>query len=154
MKRVAAKSADNGLAVAARMAESCANDIDGFPPRKSSAEPDSFASGRFTHWNGLAVQTDNQHRPFIHARAAQLDHFIVGEMPCRETIASDSPGGERECLPGVSYVVQAVPIGPFTVLPLLAPHDTGQNKYNWRGAVNCPRSETTVSALLRHVSGR
>src|ERR1700689_3225932 len=38
MKCVAAKSADNGLAVAARMAESCANDIDGFPPRKSSAE--------------------------------------------------------------------------------------------------------------------
>src|ERR1700684_3221230 len=38
MKRVAAKSAENGLAVAPRMAESCANGIDGFPPRKSSAE--------------------------------------------------------------------------------------------------------------------
>ena len=37
-QRVAAKSADNGLAVPVRMAESCANDIDGFPPRKSSAE--------------------------------------------------------------------------------------------------------------------
>src|SRR5580658_3733883 len=78
--------------------------------RGPAAEPDGFACGRFTHWNGLAMQTDNQHRPFIHARAAQLDHFIVGEMPCRETIASDSPGGERECLPCVSYVVQAVPI--------------------------------------------
>ena len=65
------------------------------------------------------MQIDKQHRPFIHARAAQLDHFIVGEMPCRETIASDSPGGERKCLPRVSYVVQAVPIGPFTVLPRL-----------------------------------
>src|SRR5277367_6635882 len=38
MKRVPAKSADNGRAVTARMAESCANDIDRFPPRKSSAE--------------------------------------------------------------------------------------------------------------------
>src|ERR1700732_1421648 len=38
MKRVPAKSADNGWAVTARMAESSANDIDCFPPRKSSAE--------------------------------------------------------------------------------------------------------------------
>src|SRR5271169_1459693 len=38
MKRVLAKSADNGWAETARMAESCANDIDCFPPRKSSAE--------------------------------------------------------------------------------------------------------------------
>src|SRR3954451_15717321 len=37
MKRAPAKSADNGWAVTARMAESSANDI-GFPPRKSSAE--------------------------------------------------------------------------------------------------------------------
>src|SRR5437773_7456211 len=38
MKRAPAKSADNGWAVMARMAESSANDIDCFPPRKSSAE--------------------------------------------------------------------------------------------------------------------
>src|SRR6266568_7672188 len=38
MKRMPAKSADNGWAVTLRMAESCANDIDCFPPRKSSAE--------------------------------------------------------------------------------------------------------------------
>src|SRR5437899_1053909 len=38
MKLVPAKSADNGWAVTARMAESSANDIDCFPPRKSSAE--------------------------------------------------------------------------------------------------------------------
>src|SRR5271168_3614880 len=38
MKRVPAKLADNGRAVTARMAESCANDIDRFPPRKLSAE--------------------------------------------------------------------------------------------------------------------
>src|SRR5258707_6611483 len=38
MKRAPAKSADNGWAVTARMAESSANDIDCFPPTKSSAE--------------------------------------------------------------------------------------------------------------------
>src|SRR6266550_2324969 len=38
MKRAPAKSADNGWAVTARMTESSANDIDCFPPRKSSAE--------------------------------------------------------------------------------------------------------------------
>src|SRR6266481_3530903 len=38
MKRVPAKSADNGGAVTARMADSSTNDIDCFPPRKSSAE--------------------------------------------------------------------------------------------------------------------
>src|ERR1017187_6604477 len=38
MKRVPAKSADNGWAVTARMAESCAKDIDFSPHRKSSAE--------------------------------------------------------------------------------------------------------------------
>src|SRR5271168_3636269 len=38
MKRALAKSADNGWAETARMAESCANDIDCFPPKKSSAE--------------------------------------------------------------------------------------------------------------------
>src|SRR5437868_15412757 len=38
MKRVLEKSADNGWAVTARMAESAANDIDCFPPTKSSAE--------------------------------------------------------------------------------------------------------------------
>src|SRR5437899_5962833 len=38
MKRVPAKSADNGWAVTVRMTESSANDIDCFPPRKSSAE--------------------------------------------------------------------------------------------------------------------
>src|SRR5260370_33472490 len=38
MKRVPAKSADNGWAVTARMAESSAKDIDCSPPRKSSAE--------------------------------------------------------------------------------------------------------------------
>src|ERR1035437_7442641 len=38
MKRVPEKSADNGWAATARMAESCAKDIDCVPPRKSSAE--------------------------------------------------------------------------------------------------------------------
>src|ERR1700756_4483786 len=38
MKRVLEKSADNGWIVKGRMAESAANDIDCFPPRKSSAE--------------------------------------------------------------------------------------------------------------------
>src|SRR5580698_7013337 len=38
MKRVSAKSADSGWDVTARIADSCANDIDCFPPRKSSAE--------------------------------------------------------------------------------------------------------------------
>src|ERR1700722_15358218 len=38
MKRLPAKSAENVWAVVARMAESSANDIDRFPPRKSSAE--------------------------------------------------------------------------------------------------------------------
>src|ERR1700738_5142210 len=38
MKRVPAKSADNGWAVMARMVDNSASDIDCFPPRKSSAE--------------------------------------------------------------------------------------------------------------------
>src|SRR5438309_49929 len=38
MKRAPAKSAENGWAATARMAESCANDIDCLPPKKSSAE--------------------------------------------------------------------------------------------------------------------
>src|SRR5271155_5876798 len=38
MKRVPTKSANIGWAVTARMDESCANVIDCFPPRKSSAE--------------------------------------------------------------------------------------------------------------------
>ena len=38
MKRAPAKSAESGWVATARMAESCANDIDCVPPRKSSAE--------------------------------------------------------------------------------------------------------------------
>jgi hypothetical protein len=38
MKRLPAKSAENVWAAVARMAECSANDIDRFPPRKSSAE--------------------------------------------------------------------------------------------------------------------
>ena len=38
MKRAAAKSASSGWLAAARMAESCVNDIDCAPPTKSSAE--------------------------------------------------------------------------------------------------------------------
>src|SRR6266705_2863349 len=135
MKRAPAKSADNDWAVMARMAESSANDIDCFPPRKSSAErrmratsrklgrlpaePDCFTGVCFAHWNGLTVQADNQHWPLIRVQATQLGHFIVREMSGREAVAADSAGGECKRLPSVPYVVQAVPICPFIVLPRL-----------------------------------
>src|ERR1035437_10917236 len=64
-------------------------------PVRLPSEPDSLAGVSFAHWNGLAVQADNQHWPLIQVRATQLRHFIVLEMSEREAVASDSPG--REC---------------------------------------------------------
>src|ERR1700751_6367648 len=74
-------------------------------------------------------------------------------MPDREAFATDSAGGERKRLPSVPYVVQAVPICPFIVLPHLAPHNTGQNKHNWRRAAGQLHFKITAPALLRHVPG-
>ena len=99
------------------------------------------------------MQADNQHWPLIHVRAAQLRHFIVREMSECEAVASDSAGGECKRLPSVPYVVQAVPICPFTVLPRLAPHNAGQNEHNGRRAAGQLHFKITAPALLRHVPG-
>jgi hypothetical protein len=115
------------------------------------AEPHGLAGVCFAHWNGLAVQADHQHWPFILVRATQLVDFIVHETSDRESIASDSPSGKSKRLPGVPYVVQAVPICPLTVLPCLAPHNTRQNEHNWRRAAGQPHFKRTAPALLRHV---
>ena len=99
------------------------------------------------------MQADHQHRPFILVRATQLGDFIVHETSEREGIASDSPSGKCKCLPGVPYVVQAVPICPFSVLPSLAPHNTRQDEDNWRRVAGQPRFKRAAPALLRHVPG-
>ena len=117
------------------------------------AEPDCFTGVCFAHWNGLTVQADNQHWPLIRIRATQLGHFIVREMSGREAVAADSAGGECKRLPSVPYVVQAVPICPFIVLPRLAPHNTGQNKHNGRRVAGQRHFKIAAPALLRHVPG-
>src|SRR5580704_16356584 len=48
-------------------------------------------------------------------------------------------------------VVQAVSIGPVPVFPGLAPRDAGQNKYDWRGALDRVHLKMAGRALLRHV---
>ncbi len=69
------------------------------------AVPNGLAGVWFAHWNGLATQLDNEHRPFILVKAAELRDFIVREMTDRKAVASDGSGGEREGLPGVPHVV-------------------------------------------------
>src|SRR5205807_1409090 len=80
-----------------------------------------------------------------------LHNFIVREMTAGEAVAPNCPGGERERLPGMSDVVQAVSICPVTVLPSLAPRDAGQDKYYGRGLIRPLHLEIAASSLLGHV---
>jgi hypothetical protein len=54
------------------------------------AEPHGLAGVGFMHWNGLAVQADHQHWPFILVWATQLVDFNVHKTSGRESIASES----------------------------------------------------------------
>ena len=84
-------------------------------------------------------------------RRQQLRDFIVREMTDRKTVASDGSGGERERLPGVPYVVQAVSICPVAILPRLAPRNAGQDKHDWRGAAGQLHLEIAQRTLFGHV---
>ena len=61
-----------------------------------------------------------------------LRNSVICEMAKRKAFASDSSSSKRERLPGMSDVVQAMPIGTVSVLPGFAPGNTGQNE-NERG---------------------
>ena len=45
------------------------------------AKPDSFSSVCFAHWNGLAVEADNQHGPLIHVQATICATSSSGKCP-------------------------------------------------------------------------
>src|ERR1700677_3686925 len=59
-------------------------------------------------------------------------HSVICEMAKRKAFAADSSSGKRERLPGMSDVVQAIPIGTVSVFPGFAPGNAGQNE-NERG---------------------
>jgi hypothetical protein len=84
-------------------------------------------------------------------QATGLRDFIVREMTDGKAIASDGSGGKRECLPGMSHIVQAVSIRPVTILPRLAPRDAGQHKYYRHRAIGPLHLKIAESTLLGHV---
>ena len=53
------------------------------------AEPNCLAGFCLAHWNGLAMQTNNEHRPLVVVKATQLRHVIVGEMSGRKAFATE-----------------------------------------------------------------
>src|ERR1017187_11016845 len=65
-------------------------------PVRLPSEPDSLAGVSFAHWNGLAVQADNQHWPLIPVRVKHLCHVVVQEASHCGAVASDSPSGESK----------------------------------------------------------
>jgi len=103
------------------------------------------------HWNGLAVQADNQHWPLIPVRTKQVRHFHRLEISIAK-LSHPMAFAERQALARRVYVVQAISICTFTVLPCLAPHDAGQNEAQLAlHPPSRPISKTTAPALLRHV---
>src|SRR5580658_9098109 len=73
-----------------------------------------------------------------------------------KAVASNSTGGERERLPGVPHVVQAISIGSIAVLPRLTPRYGGEDKYEAtrRSASRRHRFDRADRALFRHVRRR
>src|SRR5262249_33246277 len=96
-----------------------------------------------------------EHGPFVRVKTAELlRDFVVREMTDRIAFTSDGSGGECERLPSVSDVVQAVSIGPVTVLPGLAPCNAGQNKYNWSRVTGPRPLKSAERTLSGHMRGR
>src|SRR5579864_1744076 len=96
------------------------------------AVPDRFTSVRFANGNRTASDPDKQHGPLVIVQPAESRDFIVLELTGCETIASHGAGGERERLPGVPDIVQAIAISPVAVLPRFAPRNAGQDEYDGR----------------------
>src|SRR5579871_1661094 len=92
---------------------------------RSPSVPKGPADVTFAHWNRPAMQLDHEHRPLILMQATDICEFIVLEMSNRSAITSGCSGGQRQSLPRMSDVVQAVSISPVTVLPRLAPGNAG-----------------------------
>ena len=76
---------------------------------------------------------NDEHRPLVLAEAAETARFHrPGNRRIARVVASHGLGGERQRLPGVTDIVQAVSIGAVAILPRLAPRDAGQDKYDRR----------------------
>src|ERR1035437_417330 len=116
-----------------------------------AAVPNGLARIRPARWNGPATQLDKEHGSLILLQATEPRDFIVREMTDRKAVASNSPGGESERLPGVPYVMQAVSICSITVLPRLPPHNGGQNKHQGRRAGAQLHLNIAPRALFDHV---
>jgi hypothetical protein len=94
---------------------------------------------------------DNEHRPLVFVQATGLRDFVIREMTDRKGVTADGVGGDRERLPGVPHIMQAVSICPVTILPRLAPRDAGQDKCYRRRAIDPLHPEIAESTLLSHV---
>src|SRR4051794_16442516 len=69
-------------------------------------------------------------------------------------VAPHASGSERQRLPGMSHVVQAITIGALTILPCLPPRNAGQDKHYWSGAIGQTYLEIADSTLFGHVRRR
>ena len=69
----------------------------------------------------------------------------------RKAFASDRSSSKRESLPGMSDVVQAIPIGPVPVFPGFAPSNTGQNENERGRVVDKFRAKISDGTLFCHV---
>ena len=72
-------------------------------------------------------------------------------MAKRKAFASDGSSSKGESLPGMSDVVQAIPICPVPVFPGFAPGNAGQNEdQRGRGVDKFP-AKISDGALFCHV---
>src|SRR5271166_5815392 len=72
-------------------------------------------------------------------------------MAKREAFASDRSSCERERLPGMSDVVQAIPKRTVAVFPGFPPRNAGQNEDNRRRNVDELPAEISARAFFRHM---
>ena len=101
-------------------------------PVRLSLKPDSLACVRFSQWYRTALQSHDQHRPLVVVEAITFGHLAVGKVAHRGAFTSHGAGRERQRLPRMPHIVEAVTIRPVAVLPRLAPGDAGKNKNNRR----------------------
>src|SRR5271169_254440 len=101
--------------------------------------------------NGWTVKPDDQHGPLILTEVTPFRYFFVREIPKREAFAPNGSSGKRKSLPGMSDVVQAIPICAVLVLPRFAPRDAGQNENYRSRSVDKFLAKLSLGPLFRHV---